>query len=339
MASWNGNTLYGRAMMDAVYGIIPTFGNIHVVLSTSDNQNPAYQALANIMTTDNDGRVRFWTSLEDCLTYGVVSNNNDVVLLDGDATHTVSTMLTLSLSRVNFIGMDGGGRVTQQGAKIQFISDLNPAVAALLKVTGTRNSFRNIKFIQNSTNAAALNVVQAAGEGTLYEDCSFIFSTAANLDLTTASELLLGEDSGTFRRCSFGTDVLLTSAARSVITLDAITGASSSDGAKSNRFIDCETVIMSSSATALHIKLADTAGAKFLNEFINQRLMTVKNQTNSAIVMTNGIASAAGFVEGSIVFVNPLGANLTNLCSGVTDNVVVIGPAVSAQAGEGVTPS
>jgi uncharacterized membrane protein len=159
------------------------------------------------------------------------------------------------------------------------------------------------------------------------------------LDLTTASELLLGEDSGTFRRCSFGTDVLLTSAARSVITLDAITGASSADGAKSNRFIDCETVLMSSSATALHIKLADTAGAKFLNKFTNQHCMTVKNNTNSAIVTTNAVASAAGFVEGSIVFVNPSAANVTNFCATVTDNVVVVGPAVSAQAGEGVTPS
>lgn len=332
--SFNQNVGYGQALLNAVSQVVPTFGRVFVVIDADDAGEEKHIRAEQVFKTDPDGQVRLFTSLNDAYD-AVTSNNNDVIVLDADGTHTI-TPIAWTKSRVHVIGLDGGGRLVQQGAKVQNSS--SDTAAYLIKNTGTRNSFRNIKFIQASTNAAALNVVQAAGEGNLYEDCSFIFGVADNLDLTTSSELLCGEDSGMFRRCSFGTDVLLTSAARTVVSLDAVSGGNA-DGAKSNVFDECEFVVMSSSATATLIKLADTAGAKFLNRWIKPRFHAVLNTTNSAAAITNAIASASGFVEGSLHFYLPASFSCTNLCAGTTDNVVTYAPATAAAGGEGGTPT
>lgn len=334
-SAFNPNAGYGRALLDSVASQVPAFGDVHVVVSASDTAHNNYQVTQEVFQSAN-GFVRFWNTFLEAYT-ACQSNNNDVIALDAATTHSVATLLTWSKSRIHVLGFDGGGRRVQQGAKIQLSGAVD--AAAVLKVTGVRNSFRNIKFIQASTHANALNVVQFAGEGNYYEDCSFIFGVADNLGSTSATEALMGEDSGTFVRCSFGTDVLLNTAARAVMTLDAITGASSADGAKSNRFIDCESVIMSSSASAVHIKLADTAGAKFLNKWVNQDFLSVISTGGGGIATTNAIASASGFVDGSLVFVRPTTSGCTNGCATTTDHVVVTAAAASNNAWEGVTPA
>ena len=266
-----------------------------------------------------------------------VSNNNDLILIDGDSTVEESSEIVWSKNRIHVVGLDGGpGRLVQQGAKIQ--SATATTDDAVVTVTGTRNSFYNLKVIQAGTAATALYVWKFAGEGNYYQNCSFIFGVADNLNLTTSSEALMGEDAGTFVNCSFGTDVLLTSGARAVMTIDAISGASSSDGMKSCRFINCDWFIQSSEATALLVKLADTAGAKFLNRFINPAFMATINQTNSAVALTNAFASASGYVEGNFVLEYPRTSFVTNTCT-TADNVEVVAPAVSNNAHEGITPA
>lgn len=312
-------------MRRAKYG---SYGDVYFVIEDSD---PNYQQL----NERYPGKV--YTTLLGAYN-AATSNNNDLILMSGHTTHALATGIAWSKNRIKVVGMDGGeDRLVQQGTKVEVSGAVD--VAYVMKNTGTRNTFENIKFIQSSTHANALNVVQFAGEGNMYKNCSFLFGVADNLDLTTSSEALMGEDAGTFINCSFGTDVLLTSAARAVMTLDAITGASSSDGAKSNRFIDCEFLIMSSSANALLIKLADTAGAKFLNTWIRPKFTAVVNQTNSAIAITNAIASASGFVEGTLEFIYPTTSNCTNGCATVTDKVMLTAPAISANAWEGAVSS
>lgn len=314
-----------------------TPGKIFFVVKSTEAYYPDFQAM---FPPDEDGEVRVFTDVATAYA-ATVSNRNDVIVLDGNGTHSVTALLAVAKNRVHFVGMDwllGDRRITQQSSKIELSGAV--AIAAVMKVTGVRNSFRGIKFIQSSTHASALNVVQFAGEGSCYENCSFVFGVVDNLDLTTATEALFGEDAGTFRECSFGTDVLLTSAARAVMTLDAITGASSADGAKSNRFRDCEWFVMSSDANAVLIKLADTAGAKFLNTWINPGLYAVVSSGGGGIAITNAIASAGSFVDGSLVFVRPTTANCTNGCAGTTDKVVVSGaPVFGAGTWEGGTPT
>jgi hypothetical protein len=337
MYSFNQNSGYGMALLNMLASRVGALGRIFVVMKSTNSSNKNYLITNQVVRPDALGQIRFFGTLLEAYN-ACESNNNDVILLDGNSAHTLATGLVWAKNRINVFGLDGGERAVQQGVKVQVTGDV--AIAYVLKVTGSRNSFRNIKFIQGSTNAAALNVIQAAGEGNLYEDCSVVFGVANNLGSASASEMLMGEDAGTFKRVSFGSDVLLKSAASAVMTLDAITGASSADGAKSNRFIECEFVVMSSSANALCVKLADTAGAKFLNRFSECSFIAVINATNVAIAITNAIASAAGFVEGSLVFERPVTANCTNGCAGVTDKVVLTGaPVFSSNAWEGGTPA
>jgi len=336
MSQFNLSAGYGQVVaMQIASAVGPNFGQVLVVCEDSD-VSQMQNMLTEMFNVDGEGRVRFFRTL-DAAYAAAVSNANDVILLTAQTTHTI-TPIAWSKSRIHVIGMDGGGRFVQQGAKIQ--NSATDTAAYLLKVTGTRNSFRNIKFIQASTEATALNVIQAAGEGTLYEDCSFIFGVADNLDLTTSSEILLGEDSGTFRRCSIGTDVLLTSGARNIMALDAITGASSADGAKSNRFFDCEFFVMSSSSSAVLIKVIDTAGAKFLNRFKDCSFIAVLSTGGGGVAITNAVQSVASFVDGTLVFERPITAGPTNFCSTLSANVIVAGaPVFGAGTHEGGTPT
>lgn len=313
-----------------------TTGKTLFVVNSSDTN---YADFVSEFPPDGDGDVRVFATLE--LAYAAaLTNRNDIVVLSGQNTHTVAAQIAWSKNRIRVYGLDwllGDKRVTQQSSKIAFLLGTE-AIACPIKVTGVRNSFHGIKFIQNSTNAAGIYAHIAAGEGSLYEDCSFIMENSSNTDLTTCSELLCGEDAGTFRNCSFGTDVILSTAARAVMQLDAVTGSASGEGAKSNRFIDCEWMIMSTSASALLIKLADTAGAKFLNIFVRPTLAAVINQTNSAITLDDAIASASGYVEGNFLVIDPH-TNCTKVGDTVTDNVKVIGPAPSSTSGIGTTPA
>ncbi len=321
----------------AIAKLLPfTPGKIFFVFNSSDT---GYSDFVHAFPPDGDGEVRVYDSLETAYD-AADSNRNDVIILNGHNTHTVAAQIAWSKNRIRVYGLDwllGDRRKVQQSSKIAFALGTE-AISAPIKVTGVRNTFRGIKFMQNSTNAAALYSHIFAGEGSLYEDCSFIFEVADNLDLTTATEALMGEDAGTFINCSFGTDVLLGSAARAVMTLDNVTGASSSDGAKSNRFIDCEWLISSSSASANMVKLADTAGAKFLNIFVRPTFAATINASGGAITLDDAFASASGYVEGNFLVIDPH-TNCTKLGDTVTDNVKVIGPAPSSTTGIGTTPA
>ncbi len=331
---YNINSAYGQLAAMAIANGVSTFGKFFVVMPSTD---PNYGRMQEMFVPDADGTVRLYNTLEAAYA-AVTTNANDVIFLSAHSTHSLTDGIAWTKNRVHVIGLDGGNRIVQQGAKIELSG--NVATAYVLKNTGVRNYFKNIKFIQSSTNAAALNVLQFGGEGNVYENCSALFGVNNNLGSVNASEVLNGEDSGMFINCSWGTDVLTSSAGagRAVERLAVVTGGNA-DGAKSNRWINQEYVIMSSSNAAVCVKLNSAASAKFLNEWVNPRFNVVKNSTNSAIAITNAISSFASFVEGTLAFYNPSAVNVTNLCATVTDNVVVVGPAVSAQAGEGVTPS
>lgn len=333
---YNFNSGWGQALLHNIAGQVPAMGRVFVVLDPDDTDEQNYLMVNDVVKPDPEGQIRFFTSLESAYA-AVESNNNDVILLDGNSTHVIATGIAWTKNRIHVFGMDGGGRAVQQGAKIELSGAVDSAY--VLKVTGVRNSFRNIKFIQSSTHANALNVVQFAGEGNLYEDCSFIFGVADNLDLTTSAEALMGEDAGTFRRCSFGTDVLLTAAARNVMAFDAITGGSA-DGAKSNRFFECEWLVMSSDSGAQLIKVIDTAGAKFLNEFVDCRFMAVHSTGGGGVAITNAVQSVASFVDGSFHFIRPSTNGCTNFCSTLNANFTIAGaPVFGAGTHEGGTPT
>lgn len=321
MWNWSKNSWYWQALLSMIQNQVWVFGNILIVMNSSNTDEKNFQHLQDIFTPDIDWNPRFFTSLSDAVD-AAESNNNDVILLDSNSTHTLTTGLALTKSRVNFIGMDGWDRLLQQGAKIQTTDAA--AVAYTLKNTGTRNSFRNIKFIMNDTDAAALNVVQEWGEWTLYKNCSFVFWVADNLDLTTSSEFLAGWDSTTMLDCTFGNDTLLTSAARTVFKIDQVTA---SQEFKSNIIKDCVWQISSSSADALFISMAAAWDILFTNLFVRPIFQASVDSAGWAL-LTKWVTTANGTTKGTINLYMPAAFNVTNLAVNGTNNdaLQVYGP-------------
>ena len=130
------------------------------------------------------------------------TNNDDVIILQGSSSHTLTEMLDVSINRVHFVGMDGTLRRYGQNAKIQIGVTTAATDIAAVQNTGTRNTFTNIKFICSNTVAQGLYAVADGGEYSLFSHCEFYKDT--DLDVTGAAELLCNADSGQYYRCTFG---------------------------------------------------------------------------------------------------------------------------------------
>lgn len=332
----NKNHGYGLLEMIRAYVQVPVLGKVLVVCSTSD-QN--YQRLSNMITPDTSGdgtQIRFYPTLE--LAYAAAtSNQDDVIVLAGHATHAVSTGIAWTKNRIHVVGFDGGDRLVQQGAKVQLSGAVDSAY--VLKVTGVRNSFRNVKFIQASTHANALSVVQMGGEGNLYKNCSFTFGVVDNLDQTNAFEVINGEDSGSFIDCEFGTETLLTSAARAVMSVDMVTA---SQEFKSNRFKGCRFIISSSSSTATHIRLAAVTDILFTNIF-DRCVFVASVDSAGGAAIAESVQTGTGTNKGVLVFSHPATFNSTDFATatgGRNAGIQIVGVVPTAgTAGIGVTPT
>jgi hypothetical protein len=147
--------------------------------------------MQDLFPIDGDGRVRFYTSLASAYAEAE-SNNNDVIILDGNSTHELLEQLTIDKNRVHFVGMDyllGIKRPYGQSTKINYADGIATALPFAVKNIGVRNSFRGIKFINNNTDAQVVGTVGEGGEYAYYENCEFYNSTT--LDSDTTAELVL----------------------------------------------------------------------------------------------------------------------------------------------------
>lgn len=261
--------------------------------------------------------------------------SGDTIALSTNSTHTITTGIDHTKSRINWIGLDFHGRQVQQGAKVQLATASTSAY--VLKNTGVRNSFVNIKFIQSATAATALNVLQDGSEGSLYQNCSFVFGVADNLDLTTAHEVLAGSDSATFLNCTFGADTLLTSAARSVFHIDQVNGFEF----KSNILENCNFLISSSSSTATFVRLDAVGDILFSNVFKNCTFIASVDSAGGAAI-AEASQTGTGTVKGTLLYSFPVAFNVTDFAtatSGRNANTQVVSPVSAAASTEGKQPT
>ena len=326
------NSGYGMGLMNMVSSMVPVFGRILVVMDPDDTTSENYQRMQEIMKQDPKGFIRFYTSLETAYD-AAESNNNDVILLDGHSTHVIAEMLTVAKNRIHFIGMDGGGRLHGQGAKVQNTD--GTAAVSVIHVTGTRNTFRNIKFIQVDDDATSLQVLTEAGESSYYKNCSFIFGNVANLDETAAYEIKMSGDSTEFHECTIGADTLVTSGARAGVAFDVVTTAS-----KSTVWKDCIFNVCTSSADFDFIRVVATSDLHFGHIFINCVMLATISNASGGITTTVAVDSADGLNAGNMLFVNPA-TNATSFCDATyNDNVKVIGPiGTAATTGVAIIPT
>lgn len=329
------NSGYGQMIANQITNAVgPNFGKVLVVMEDSDPQYPM-EYIQELLETDPDGKVRFYRTLEAAYA-AATSNANDVILLSAHSSHSLTAGINWTKNRIHVIGMDGGDRLVQQGAKVQ--SSASDTTAYVIKVTGVRNSFRNIKFIQNSTEATALTVVQDGGEGTLYKNCSFVFGVVNNLGGTTAHEFLAGNDSSTFENCVFGSDTLLTSAARSVFHIDQVT---SGQEFKSNILRKCIFLISSSSSTATFVRLDAVGDILFTNIFEDCTFVASVDSAGGAAI-AEASQTGTSTVKGGLYYIRPAAVNVTDFTtatSGRNANTQVVAAVSAAAAIEGIKPT
>ena len=324
---YNQNSGYGQALLNAVAQQVPTFGRIFIVMDPDDTSMQHYDMMKELFPQDPQGNVRLFTDLAAAYA-AAESNNNDVILLDANSTHVLTAVLTITKNRVHFMGMDGGERLVQQGAKVQLGGAIDAAY--VVKDNGVRNSFRNIKFIMASTHANAKSVLQLGSEGGLYKNISAVFGVVNNLGATDTFEVINGADSGTFINCTFGADTLLTSAARAVMSIDQVNGFEF----KSNIFKSCNFIISSSSSTAAFIRLSAVGDILFSNLFDRCNFVASVDSAGGA-ALAEAVQTGTGTVKGTLNFVSPgtfAVTNFTTATSGRNAAVYVIGPVLTPEA-------
>lgn len=299
-------------------------GKIFFVLNTTDANYQQMQARF-------PGQV--YSSIE-AVEAAVVSNRNDIVLVGSQGAHAVATGMDWDKSRVHVIGMDGGERLIQQGSR--FVGATADDTGYVIKITGTRNTFRNIKFEQRSTDAAGLTVAQFGGEGTLVKNCSFVFGVATRLGGATTYEVIMGEDSGTFIECTFGNDTLETSAARAVMLIDQV---SASQEMKSCIFKDCLWSINSSDSAAHFIRVKANTDMKFSQTFIDPIFNAALTNSMGTATLAEAVENEVQAVEGNMLFVRPA-TNTTDFATATNGNTnIKVVAAVSVNAAiEGIAP-
>uniref|UniRef100_A0A6H1ZVR8 Pectinesterase n=1 Tax=viral metagenome TaxID=1070528 RepID=A0A6H1ZVR8_9ZZZZ len=314
--AYNMNSGYGQALQNYVASQVPTFGRMFVLMNSSDTDEENYQRMQETFPVDPNGVVRFFTSLASAYA-AMESNNNDVLLIDGNSAHSHTGELAISSNRAHFIGMDGGDRFSGQGAKVQ--STAGTAAASVIAVSGTRNTFRNIKFIQADDEATSQNVLKESGESSLYKNCQFMFEDVDELDQTDTYEILFAGDSTEFHNCQIGADTLTTSAARSGVAFDKIGSAR----AVCSLWKDCIWRVQSSSADFTFVKVIATTDLAFSHVFVNPIFISAIIASTSAVASTVAVSSVSSLVEGNVLFVNPA----TNAASFSTtsDNFKVVG--------------
>jgi len=158
-------------------------------------------------------------------TYGAavdaaVSNNNDVIHIDGDSTIAELSMVTIDKNRLHTIGHNGALGHYGQGAKISQGVTTAATDIAVVKNTGVRNTFTGIKIINNNTVAEGLYGFAEAGEFSRFFNCEFYKST--DLDDAGASEFLHNGDSAQFYNCLFGSSANITGNIRANMLLTAV---------------------------------------------------------------------------------------------------------------------
>lgn len=130
------------------------------------------------------------------------TNNDDVIFLSANTAHTQTSMLTISKSRLHFVGTGVGFRKYGQRARITMGVTTDTADVFMVKNLGVGNSFTNIKFANGNTLTQNVAAVGEGGEYASYNNCEFYDST--RLDSNTHAEVVCNGDSAQFYNCTFG---------------------------------------------------------------------------------------------------------------------------------------
>ena len=265
-------------------GVPQTFGTVFFV----DYRNGS---------DDNDGKSKDRAMKTLSAAYGkCTSNANDVILIDGDSTVAETEMIDWTKNRIHVVGLNGPAGHYGQGAKVSIGVTTAATDIALIKVTGVRNTFSNIKFISNNTVAEGLYAVAEGGEYTRYFNCEFYKST--DLDDAGASELLLNGDSSMFYNCTFGSSANETGNIRANVLCSATLSG--------KKLRDCyfENCLFLSKADDTDKVMVYGANATDVERMLMFKDCTFMNNVLSAGTPAHAVGFGAAQTQGSVILKN-----------------------------------
>jgi hypothetical protein len=304
----NGITSFGVPIFG---NLVPaTFGDVYFV----DYRNGA---------DDNDGKSRDCALKTLSRAYALcTSNNNDVVLIDGDSEVVETSMITLSKNRICTIGLNGWLPPFGYGAgaRVSIGVTTDTDDIALLQNTGVRNSFIGIKFSSSNTLAQATTTVMEAGEYSRYYNCEFYKSDK----LTTAAvcEVHCNGDSAQFANCTFG-DLVNSRGGSSAprpcvnVTREKVSGKVARDCT----FVNCHFLQKAAHADANYIYGSGVTD-------VERRMLLIDcvfwNCTLSAATIADGITFGGAQTQGDVLLINPAAIKTTAFAE-ASQNVFVQG--------------
>lgn len=324
-----------RQTQNSRYGAIAralpfTPGNIFFVMSPSVAYTTDFLLAFG---PDTRGQVRTFTDVKSAYD-ATTSGQNDVIILDGNSTFTLTEMLTVSKSRVHFYGLDyftGAKRPYGCSTKISLGVTTAATDIATVKNTGVRNSFHNIKFLNSNTVTEGIYCFVEGGEYTYMENCEIYKST--DLDVTGAAELVMNGDSAFLERCTIGS--LADARSGAVIRPNVLFTAGLAGSGKVTRdvtFKDCNFWIQ---ATNTANRFAYGANATDVERLVlMEDCKFIANGASSAIPAQN-VAFGATLTVGSVLLRNCSSVNAGTAMS-TTTGVFVDGP-VPAAATTGIS--
>lgn len=298
----NKNTGYGLALVSAIQNKVGTFGRIFVVSNaTSDNQDPTYIALSQIFTP-SDGVVRFYGDLATAYA-ATTSNNNDVILLDAHTSHKLAAMLTVAKNRVHFFGMDSGGRLDDQRCLISNTVAGATTDTAMILVTGTGNTFRNIKGANNFTVAQNLYCFDDQGTDTLIENCTFQNLGSAHLTNNAAASLRIASDTFQYVNSTFGQDTLKITSTGGQQVLIMANGTAV---ARRGIIKDCQFPSYTSDTTHVAIRVNANGDIDRTIRLVNPAFLNFNyDASNGGAQLATAIATPAGLISGGLLVEAP----------------------------------
>ena len=249
-----------------------------------------------------------------------VSNNNDAIFIDGDSTVQETAMIDWSKNRIHVFGENGPLPIYGQGAgaKVAMGVTTEATDIATVQVTGVRNTFNGVKFMNNNTLATCLFAHVEAGEYNRYNACEFYKSTLLTTDLT--ADVLMNGDSSSFSFSTFGTlddERGASGKERPCVLLDkgGVAGKVTRDGI----FYNCRFL-----QKAAHVDVCFVYGKNA--DDVERSLLFVNPIFWNSVLATATVADAVNFANaqtvGEVLMINPAGMNITAV-AGANLNIYV----------------
>jgi hypothetical protein len=225
-----------------------------------------------------------------------VTNNNDVIYIDGDSTVAETAMVTISKNRVHTVGVNGTPGHYGAGAKISIGVTTAATDIACIKNTGVRNTFTGIKVISNNTVAEGLYAWAEGGEYARFFNCEFYKST--DLDDAGASEFLHNGDSAMFYNCTFGSSANETGNIRANVL---VTATLSGKKCRDTYFENC---IFLSKADDTDKVMVYGANATDVERMFLMKDCTFFNNPLSAGTPAHAVGFGAAQTQGAVILKN-----------------------------------